>query len=49
MAGMRDRLIHEYFGLDLEILWEVAKGDIPMLKPMIKNVLEDMENGTEKP
>lgn len=29
MSGMRDKLIHEYFGIDLEILWKVAKEDMP--------------------
>lgn len=46
MAGMRDRLIHEYFGVDLEILWEVVKRDVPVLKPLIQNVMEDMKNET---
>jgi len=32
MAGMRDRLVHGYFGVDLEILWETAKEDVPQLK-----------------
>ncbi len=32
MAGMRDRLVHEYFGVDLEILWGTAKEDVPQLK-----------------
>jgi uncharacterized protein with HEPN domain len=43
MDGMRDRLVHEYFGVDLEILWEVVKRDITMLKPLIQKVFEDME------
>lgn len=43
MAGMRDRLVHEYFGVDLEILWEVVKRDVTMLKPLIQKVFEDME------
>ena len=43
LAGIRDKLIHEYFGVDLEILWEVVKKDIPMLKPLIQNVLADLE------
>lgn len=43
MAGMRDRLIHKYFGVDLEILWEVAKKDVPSLKPLIQKVFENME------
>jgi uncharacterized protein with HEPN domain len=40
MAGMRDKLIHEYFGVDLEILWKVAKEDIPSLESLIKNLRE---------
>ena len=40
MAGMRDRLIHGYFGIDLEIVWETATRFIPELKPHIAHVLE---------
>jgi len=42
MTGMRDKLIHEYFGVDLETLWEVTNNDIPPLKPLIQNVLEEL-------
>jgi uncharacterized protein with HEPN domain len=45
MAGMRDRLVHEYFGIDLEILWGTAKEDLPGLKTPVSKVLEDMEKG----
>ena len=31
-AGMRDRLIHGYFGVDLEIVWQTVVEDIPSLK-----------------
>ena len=40
MAGMRDKLIHGYFGVDLEILWETAKDDVPRLKTSISKVTE---------
>ena len=43
MAGMRDKLIHEYFGVDVEILWKTAKDDIPPLKPLIQRMLESLE------
>jgi len=43
MAGMRDRLVHEYFGVDLEILWEGVKKDVSMIKPLIQKVFEDLE------
>ena len=45
MAGMRDRLVHEYFGVDLEILWVTATEDVPRLKVLISRVIEDMEKG----
>lgn len=41
MAGMRDKLIHEYFGIDLEILWNVIKKDIPSVKPVIKQIFNE--------
>src|ERR1700687_648769 len=35
MAGIRDKLIHEYFGVDLEVVWKTAKEDLPGLKPAL--------------
>lgn len=40
MTGTRNRLIHEYFGVDLEIVWQTVEQDLPNLKNMIKNILE---------
>lgn len=48
MAGMRDKLIHEYFGVDIEILWKVAKDEIPPLKSSIENVLKSLSGEKEK-
>ncbi|MBI4656882.1 MAG: DUF86 domain-containing protein [Elusimicrobia bacterium] len=42
MAGMRDKLIHEYFGIDKEILWKVAKEEIPSLKFSFRTILRDL-------
>ncbi|MEM2150252.1 MAG: DUF86 domain-containing protein [Candidatus Bathyarchaeia archaeon] len=42
MAGMRDKLIHEYFGVDIKILWKTIKKDIPPLKPLMQNILESL-------
>ncbi|KDE55976.1 DUF86 domain-containing protein [Methanoculleus sp. YWC-01] len=38
IAGMRDKLIHHYFGVSLEIVWETAHSDIPTLKERLKAV-----------
>ena len=41
MSGMRDRLIHGYFGIDYEIVWEVVTEHIPMLHAQIRAILSD--------
>ena len=41
IAGMRDKLIHEYFGVDLKRVWSTAKKDIPNLKPLFDKILKD--------
>ena len=39
IAGMRDRLIHSYFGVDYEVVWDVAVNKAPELAPKIENIL----------
>lgn len=43
IAGMRDKVIHFYFGVSLERVWLVVKENIPQLKPYIKKVLDDLQ------
>ncbi len=40
MAGMRDRLIHDYFGVDYELVWDVVRNHIPGLRSQIASILE---------
>lgn len=40
IAGMRDKLIHEYFGVNLNVVWRTIKKDIPGLKKQISELLE---------
>src|SRR3989338_7137286 len=39
MAGMRDKLVHGYFGVDLEAVWEAVEKDIPALRKRIKSII----------
>ncbi|MCX2681280.1 DUF86 domain-containing protein [Galbibacter sp. EGI 63066] len=41
MAGMRDIVIHEYFGISIGMVWRVAVSDIPKLKSQIEKVISD--------
>lgn len=40
IAGMRDRLIHSYFGIDYDIVWDVLRNHIPVLADTIDAMLE---------
>lgn len=38
IVGLRNRIIHEYFGIDLKIVWTILEQDIPRLKESLKKV-----------
>ncbi len=44
MAGMRDKLIHAYFGVNLQTVWDTVKKDIPNLKPRFKQIYRDFSD-----
>lgn len=46
MAKMRDKISHFYFGIDYEIVWKVIKERLPEVKPLIEQILEDL-NGNK--
>ena len=40
VAGLRDKLIHFYFGIDYKIVWSIAKKELPKLRKQIKEILK---------
>ncbi|MHB8763140.1 MAG: HepT-like ribonuclease domain-containing protein [Deferrisomatales bacterium] len=40
IAGLRDLVIHEYFGIDEEIVWDAAKNHIPRLRERVQAILD---------
>ena len=43
MAGLRDIVAHEYFGISLEIVWGVIKNNLPLVKEQIEDILSEIE------
>ena len=41
IAGMRDKVIHDYFGVNLEIVWAVVQKELPMLQTAVAALLKD--------
>ena len=42
IIGMRHVLVHEYFGIDLDIVWQVVKADLPALKHKITAIVDEL-------
>ena len=43
MAGMRDKLAHEYSGVNLEVVWRTVEEDLPILKSQIQRVIQSSQ------
>lgn len=43
IAGMRDKLIHYYFGVDWEVVWDVVKNKLPALKRQIEALILEID------
>ncbi len=43
MAGMREKLIHEYFGIKPRVIWKTIKEDLPTVKPLLNKMLKEIK------
>ena len=43
IVGMRSKIVHDYFGINLEIIWKAATEDVPKLKEDIKQILSHQQ------
>lgn len=47
ISGMRDKLIHHYFGVDLDIVWDTIKKDLPELEKQIQEILKGEQSHSQ--
>ena len=48
MVGMRNKVIHDYFGVDLEVIWKTLHEDLPPLQAAVTKILSDPKKGHNK-
>ncbi|BAQ59727.1 hypothetical protein GM3708_132 [Geminocystis sp. NIES-3708] len=42
LSGMRDKIIHYYFGINYQIVWDTITIDLPILKPVIEDIMKNL-------
>lgn len=47
MSGIRNKIVHEYFGISLKIIWNVAKKELPPLRKPLIDILKSLEDKIE--
>ena len=45
VVGLRHRIVHEYFGIDLEIIWQILHKDLPELKRKLTQIMKNEDAG----
>lgn len=41
IVGLRNRIVHAYFGIDLEIIWEILKSDLPAFRSTVETIMQN--------
>jgi len=44
IVGLRNRIVHEYFGVDPQIIWQIIKSDMPVFKIFLKRIRAEIED-----
>jgi uncharacterized protein with HEPN domain len=44
MSGMRDKLVHAYFGVNLEVVWRTVREDLPILRTQLPDILSAVQD-----
>jgi len=47
IISLRNKIVHEYFGLHNKMVWEIIHNDLPVLKPQIIKIIEEQKNNLE--
>ncbi|MCC6569268.1 MAG: DUF86 domain-containing protein, partial [Anaerolineales bacterium] len=45
IRGMRNKLVHQYFGVNMEVVWQTIQEDLPMITGELENILKNEKGG----